>query len=129
MVDNAESTKTGQLTEKDKVAKRLVDWWFRIEPGIKEVYRFISPNEEAPNEPLKLLEVSDATFATGRVDVFGFAPDGDITSPVLAGTVTPNELELIQRGQIPLPSGWDMSTAELFVRPVKGRKKEYGGEP
>lgn len=113
-----------QVNEKDEVAQRLVDWWFQVEPGIKEVYRFISPNEDAPNEPLKLLEISEATFDTGRVDIFGFAPDGDITVPVASGSVTPGEFERIRNGQIPLPTGWDLSTAKVYRQSRKSSRRK-----
>jgi hypothetical protein len=106
------------MNNKDEVAKRLIDWHFLVEPEMVEIYRFISPNDEnAPSEPIKLLEVSDATFETGRVDTFGFGPADDITFPSVVALVTPDEMRRIRQGEIPLPNGWNLATAQHFTAP------------
>src|SRR5689334_13208558 len=110
------------MNTKDRVTRRLVDWHFRIEPGLREVYRFLSNNEEAPDEPIKLLEVSKDTFATGKIDTFTFAPSGDITFPSTIATVTPEEMEQIRQGQIPLPSGWSLLQSQLVRRKHRQRQ-------
>jgi hypothetical protein len=105
------------MYKKDEVAKRLIDWHFRIEPEITAIYRIISPNEDAAGEPIKLLEVNEATVETGRVQAFAFGPAEDICFPSAVAEVTPAEMLRIRRGEIRLPQGWSLDTAEEFLRP------------
>lgn len=105
------------VCEKDKVAKSLIDWHFRIEPELRVVYRIISADEDAAGEPIKLLEVNAASVETGRVVPFAFGASGDITYPSVVAEVTPAEMEAIRRREIELPAGWSLATAQEFPRP------------
>ena len=102
---------------KDEVAKILIDLHFKIEPYVREIYRMISPHEDLPEEPIKLLEISESTLETGRVDTFAFRPVDEITYPSIIAEVTPREMQLIREGVIPLPKGWCLETAQCFSRP------------
>ena len=102
------------MTKKDEAARRLIDWHFSIEPEILKVYRFISPEEESPEEPIKLIEISTATFPTGRIDLFGFGPAGDVPYSMVIATVTPEEWDQVKTGTIPLPNNWDLKTAKAY---------------
>ncbi len=104
-------------TKKDESAERLIDWHFSVQPDMREIYRIIMPSEDEPNDPIRLLEISDSTLPTGEVMAFGFRADGDIYYPSIIAEVTPDELERIRQGKIPLPSGWDINTARLYLRP------------
>jgi hypothetical protein len=102
---------------KDEVAHDLIEWHFRIGREITEIYRFYDERaEERSDEPIKLLEVTPESSETGSVDTFGFDPRDDITYPSAVGMITPHELELIRRGDLDLPPGWDWSTARRFLR-------------
>lgn len=103
---------------KSSMAKSLIDWHFKVEPRLSVVFRIISTNEGAPNEPIKLLEVNDATVSTGSVVPFGFAKSNDLPFPTVIAEVTPQELERIDKGEIPLPEGWSLQHADKFQRPV-----------
>lgn len=103
-------------TRKDESAERLIDWHFQVEPEMLEIYRIIMPTEEEPDDPIRLLEVSASTLPTGEVMAFSFRAAGDIYYPCTVAIVTPNELERIRRGDIPLPSGWDIDTAIRYHR-------------
>jgi hypothetical protein len=102
---------------KEDVARRLIDWHFQVEPELKAIYRIVVQNEDAPGEPIKLLEVNGATVETGRVDAFAFGPAEDITYPSVVAEVTPQEFERVRRKEIPLPAGWSLETAKEFLRP------------
>lgn len=104
------------MSEKDEAAERLIDWHFRIEPKTKVIYRFIAPDEDSPNEPIKLLEVNSETFETGRVDAFGFGPSGDVPYSTVTAVVTGSEMDRIMEGEIALPEGWDLKTAKTYQR-------------
>jgi hypothetical protein len=105
-----------EMHNKDEVAKRLIDWHFLIEPEITVIYRIISPNENIAGEPIKLLEVNEAAVETGRVQAFGFGPAGDIPFSSVVAQVTSREMQKIRSGEISLPRGWSLDTAEEFVR-------------
>jgi len=101
---------------KDSIAELLIDWHFQVEPGMEQILRIVSPKEDEPDEPIKLLEVSRDTFNTGRVDTLTFAASGDITYPSRVAIVTPEEYQSILNGSIPMPKDWDLATAKHFAR-------------
>lgn len=112
---------------KETVAQRLVTRHFRLDSGLRKVYRFLNENEDKPEEPIKLLEVTQETFATGRVDTFTFAASGDIPYPISIATITPEEMRSIQQGQISLPKGWKLENKKLVrsrnrPRPLSRRR-------
>lgn len=104
------------MYKKEEVAEKLIDWHFQIEPETVEIYRFFSPNEESPDEPIKLLEVNADTLETGRVDAFGFGPSGDVPYSTITAIVTDSEMKKIRQGEIALPEGWDLKTAKPYPR-------------
>jgi hypothetical protein len=101
---------------KDEAAKELADWHFGIEPELTRVIRFVADNEDAPGEPIKLLEVNAATVATGSVEPFAFAPSASVPFPTAIAEVTPEEFERIKRNELPLPRGWSLAKSQLFER-------------
>jgi len=70
----------------------------------------------AHEKEIRLLEVNRTAIPSGTVLVFRFAPSEDLPFPIFIADVTPLEWEQIQRGQIPLPEGWDLATAQIFQR-------------
>lgn len=54
------------MSEKDEKARELVEWHFEVEPDLVEVCRIISDDEANPAEPIKLLEVNEATLPSDR---------------------------------------------------------------
>jgi hypothetical protein len=61
------------LIAKDAAALRLIQWHFRVEPELREVYRIVLDDEESQEEPLRLLEVNAATVPTGSIEPFTFS--------------------------------------------------------
>ncbi len=102
---------------KNETARELVEWHFRVEPDLKQVLRIFADAEDAPDEPIKLLEANVATVATGSVEPFAFSPSEAVPFPTVIAEVTPEEFESIQRNEIKLPSGWSLNKAQLFERP------------
>ena len=105
------------MAEKDSAAERLISWHFKIDPATVEVYRF-SDDEESEEGPIKLLEVNEDTFETGRVDPFAFGPADDIPYPTVIAVITPREMDRIRAGEISLPRGWNLANATRFEAPV-----------
>jgi len=100
---------------REEAAQELIDWHFQSDPEITEVYRFIAPNEEEAHEPIKLVEVTPETLATGRVDTFSFRDTADFPYRLTIATITPEELKKIRSGQIELPRGWNLSSAQQLT--------------
>ncbi len=102
---------------KDEVVRELVQWHFQVEPDIQQIFRIVAENENAPDEPIKLLEVTAATIATGSVEPFAFGPSESRPFSTVIAEITPEELERIQRNEIRLPNGWSLANAERLKRP------------
>ena len=99
---------------KDEAVQELVQWHFEVGPRTTDIYRFIADNEDQPEEPIKLMEVSELSPETGRVDAFGFGPAEDFPYSSIVAQVTSRELEQIKAGQLRLPDGWNLAASQLF---------------
>lgn len=107
----------GTMPTKDEVVRTLAALHFRIEPDLSRVVRLVSANEDAADEPIKLIEVNAATVATGSVEAYGFAPTPSVPFPTVIAEVTPEEYTRIERNEIRLPEGWSLANAQSFARP------------
>jgi len=99
------------VKDKETVTKEIVKTHVELDPEITEIYRFISANEESPDEPIKLLEVTGLTFETGVIDAFGFPRNRDIPYKTVFATVTPSEFQRVRRNEVALPGQWNLETA------------------
>ncbi len=104
------------MPNKDQAARELAEWHFGVEPDLTQVIRIVGDDEDAPGEPIKLLEVNAATVATGSVEPFAFAPSESVPFPIVIAEVTPEEYERIQRSEIALPRGWSLTNAKHILR-------------
>ncbi len=104
------------MPSKDAVAQELIEWHFSVAPDILEIYRIVSDNEDAPGEPIKLLEVDNASLSTEQLEPFLFGPSKGVPYQVLIAAVTPSDLERL-RASLP-GTDWDLSRATHFVRPA-----------
>lgn len=114
---SSQYTLFGGETDREKVRKKLARIHYDSEPGITEIFAIRGePDDEArPDEPIKLLEVNEDTIAAGIMPL-GFDPyptTGMLFRSVIV-EVTPEEMEKIQRQELPLPSGW--TVCELLPR-------------
>jgi hypothetical protein len=95
------------MPTKDEVLPELIKWHFQVDPAMIKVYRFLSPDEDDLLEPIKFLEVSPDTPASGSVMTFTFGGTEDVPYRTTIATITPEEMEQIARSEIPLPPGWN----------------------
>lgn len=102
---------------KDDATRELVEWHFRVEPELQQVLRIVGENEEAADEPIKLLEVNAATVATGSVEPFAFAASKSTPFPTVIAEITPDEFDRVRRAEIKLPEGWSLANVQRFERP------------
>jgi hypothetical protein len=104
---------------KDGVARTLADAHFRIEPGLRQIFRLRSTDqvEAGEAEPVKLLEVNPATPRNGIVPVYFAAhPASGIFYPSIIVEIHPEELLAVRQGALPLPHGWRV--ADELTRPA-----------
>lgn len=112
------------MPTKDQCAEELVEWHYQVDSGMTRAIRLFAPNEDDPREPIKFLEVSPDTPASGNVMTFTFGPTDDIPYSMRIATITPEEMEQVERGEIPLPEGWDLDHS--FVYPAPTRRSQEG---
>ncbi len=100
---------TAMSNEKLKAAQTLASLHFRIEPGIQRIFVLQEKPEveELPQTPIKLLEVSAETPASGVMPLrFGAVPARGIPFPSIIVEITPSEFDDIQTDALKLPEGW-----------------------
>jgi hypothetical protein len=104
-------------SEKDRAARELIDWHYRVEPELETVYRVIAENEDDPDEPIKLVEINAAAVSTGSFSAFGFAPTDDFAYRTIIAELTRDELEAL-RNKGAIPKGWNLDGAREYPRPA-----------
>ena len=101
------------MPDKELEASKLAEAHYQIEDGITHIFRLFGAGnmEMRPNEPIKLLEVNRNTIPSGVMPLqFGPQPSSGFHFPSVIVEVTPEEFDLIQTRQLPLPNGWIVGT-------------------
>lgn len=106
------------MLSRHAAARTLIDWHFEVEPELREVYLIAPDDASSPDEPIRLLEVNNATFPTGTIEAFVFSPTDEIPFMTAIAEITPEELEFFVRNPEALPEGWNINRAERFSRPA-----------
>jgi hypothetical protein len=81
---------------RDEVADDLAAAHFSVEPGISEIIRLVSDEkqEQAADEPIKLLEVNADTVEAGIQPIYlGTHPPSGIFYPSIIIPITPDEFK------------------------------------
>jgi hypothetical protein len=99
---------------KDEIARRLAESHSIHEPSLTRIVRFVSQDEDRPDEPIKLVEVNAEAVESGVMPVH-FGPSGMIPYPSVVVELTPSEYDALQSNQLSLPSDWRPGE-ELFTR-------------
>ena len=107
------------IVSNEQYAEELVQDHFAMEPGMIKIIRLVSPNEDVPEEPMKLLEVNSNTLPMGILPV-GFPAriekESDAWYPrAIIIEVTPGEYQQILADPGLIPNGWRM--AQEYTRP------------
>ncbi len=116
------------MITRDEATEELVRWHFQIAPEVVEIYRFQSDNEDAPDEPIKLLDVSEGTLSTGKVSPFGFGRTDEIPYPTVIAMITPEEMAQIRQDALPLPRGWSLKHSRRYSPPGPDRGHDDGND-
>jgi hypothetical protein len=112
-------TGTATLKEKALAARDLANKHYRLEEGLRRVFRLNGTDEaeRRPSEPIKLLEVNESTVAAGvRPLQFGASPENGVPFATVIVEVTPDEFARIKSRELKLPRGWKLG--EELPRPV-----------
>lgn len=78
------------------------------DPGTTLVKFFPEEN----TQEIRLLEVSKNSPSLGNVYPFRFGPAGDIIFSSIVILLSPKEWKAVKSGKLPLPTGWDLKSAE-----------------
>ena len=98
-------------------AKRVIAYHFSVQPELQEVY-YIGP-DTSTKTPIKLLEINEATPATGAIEPFVFAATDEMPYTTAVAEITPDELKHFKAHPEDLPGGWSLAGAKHFRRPVR----------
>ncbi|NUP98689.1 MAG: hypothetical protein HUU35_02415 [Armatimonadetes bacterium] len=93
------------MRSKADIARELARTHAGLDPAITLIVRLVADREDHGDEPVKLLEVNPATFASGIIPI-AFAADREVPYPSLVVEVTDTEYDQIRRGELKLPTGW-----------------------
>lgn len=112
------------MLTKEEAVREMVVWHYEVDPNMTEVIRLLSVNEDDPKEPIKFLEVSPDMPASGSVMTFTFGGTKNAPYSMRIATITPEEMEEVRRGEMPLPEGWDLESSILY--PASDYKSQEG---
>ncbi len=105
------------MLTKAQAAQDLAEAHYSMYRSVQQIYRLVSDQEDAPQEPLKLLEVNADTLPAGIVPVsLGPIPSQGIVYPVVVVEITPQGFEQLKLGVLTLPHDWRRDGA--LPRPV-----------
>jgi hypothetical protein len=96
------------MPTKDQVAFDLAQSHYVVEPGITQIFRLINDvHEDRPDEPIKLLEVSEYSLPVGIMPVY-FHASAEFAYPSAIVEITPAEFVRLvhEGGDLRLPAGW-----------------------
>lgn len=101
------------MSDKDETARILAESHYRTDTTIVNIVRLTAADEaeRRPEEPVKLLEVNEATVEGLFPLGFDADPEHDINHASVIVEVTPNDFEKIRQGEIELPNGWQLGDA------------------
>lgn len=117
------------MPTKDEMVRELIDWHSKMDPEMTRVYRFLARDEDNPREPIKLLEVSTGTLSAGRVMPFAFGPTDAFPYSTVIATVTPDEMDQIERHEISLPDSWSRAERQDYsLQPGKLAQTQNGAK-
>lgn len=99
------------MTDRARIAKDLVDWHFKTDDLLEEVIVYLGTGDE----PIRFLEISEATVSRDVFEPFGFGPTKEVPYRTSIALVTRGELERLRPT---LPTSWREENAwRRFKRP------------
>ncbi len=108
------------ITARDRntAVRWLAEQHFESDPSLRHVFYFVTPTD-APDAPVRVLEVTNATPASGSLEPFGFAATDEFPYRSEIAEVTEAEYASFRSDPSKLPPGWDLQFAVEIPRPYK----------
>jgi hypothetical protein len=110
------------ISDKAGIAKAVADAHRKCEPSITRIVRVITDQEQATDEPVKLLEVNPDTTSSGILPIALDPKPPRIPFPSVVIEVTQAEFESIRAGGLRLPDGWRLGDT-LYPDAANGNRK------
>lgn len=104
---------------RDEAALEMVEWHWEIDREMTRAIRLLTPDEDDPLAPINFLEVSTGTSPSGDVMTFTFGGTKELPFRMRIANITPEEMEQVERGEIPLPEGWDLKHSVEYPAPAR----------
>lgn len=98
-----------KMLTKEEAAAEIAEFTYQVDEGTRAIYRAFAADEDAPDEPLKLLKVNANTPAAGVMPLH-FPPqtsEGTDFAYELV-VITPDEFDDLRIGRLSLPDGWQL---------------------
>jgi hypothetical protein len=109
----------------EEFVKHLAQLHFDADRGIEQIVWF----KDGHGKEIRLIEVIRTALPSEKVHVFRFASSAEVSLPLCIADVRPSEWDRIKSGDMPLPEGWDLGTAQVFRRyedPCEGGESQTG---
>ncbi len=98
-----------KMLTKEEAAAEIAEFTYLVDEETHAIYRAFVADEDAPEEPLKLLKVNADTPPMGVLPLH-FPPkvsEGMAFAYELV-VITPAEFDDLQTGRLSLPEGWEL---------------------
>ena len=99
-------------TVTEEFVRRLARLHCEADDGIERIVWFRSCGEKE----ICLIEINRTALPVDTVEPFRFAPFPDVPFPLFIVDVRSTEWDMICRGDIHLPEGWDLQAVQTFER-------------
>jgi len=99
-------------TDFERMVEQLVHEHFEFDDRLESVI-WIAHGMEPE---IRLIQVTPETFPSRDVLAFYFPPSDEVPYPLLIAQVTPDEWQMVLRGEIPLPDGWSLDDHKVLSR-------------
>jgi len=83
---------------KEEMAEEMAEIQYQWDTSVIAIFRILASDEEMPDEPLKLLAVSEDTIPADAQRGFGY--------PFAITVITPDKQQRLNTGTLSLPNGW-----------------------
>ncbi len=131
MEEGGDTGECERMVSREEAVLKLVTQHFEVDPFIIRIIWIASERDAPPDEPIKLLEVDDASFGSDKVEPFTFRPSAGYPYLFAIALVSPEDLARVYETPGKLPEGWDLAKARVFERPAgeHGQPAEPGRGP
>ena len=89
-----------------EAVRTLAEWHAEEQDYQVEIYHFPDPNKEV----VQLVEVSAVFPQTDNVAPARIGPSSEFPFRSAVALVSPSEWDLVKKGQLALPKGWDLNS-------------------